>query len=99
MLEEIPEADVVITNPTHYAVCLKYDEEQHEAPVCVAKGVDYMAEKIKSIAREHDVMIIENKPLARALYMATDIGAQIPEEFFKAVAEILAYVYRVQGKV
>lgn len=99
MLEEIPEADVVITNPTHYAVCLKYDEKENEAPVCVAKGVDYMAEKIKTIAREHDVMIVENKPLARALYAATDIGAAIPEEFFKAVAEILAYVYRVQGKV
>lgn len=99
MLEEIPEADVVITNPTHYAVCLKYDEAQNDAPVCVAKGVDYMAQKIKDIAREHDVMIVENKPLARALYAATDIGEAIPEEFFKAVAEILAYVYRVQRKI
>lgn len=99
MLEEIPEADVVITNPTHYAVCLKYNEEEHDAPVCVAKGVDYMALKIKEVAREHDVMIVENKPLAQALYAATDIGAAIPEEFFKAVAEILAYVYRMQGKV
>ena len=99
MMQEVPSADVVITNPTHFAVALKYDEENMDAPVVVAKGVDYIALKIKSIAKEHDVMVVENRPLARSLYNQTELGQAIPEQFFKAVAEILAYVYRIQRKI
>lgn len=96
MMQEVPTADVIITNPTHYAVALKYDEEKLDAPFVVAKGVDYIAQKIKYIAKENGVVIVENRPLARALYSQTDIGEAIPEEFFKATAEILAYVYRTK---
>ncbi|WP_458413885.1 flagellar biosynthesis protein FlhB [Schinkia sp. CFF1] len=99
MMQEIPKADVVITNPTHYAVVLKYDEEKADAPIVVAKGVDYVALKIKQIAKNHDITTIENRPLARGLYAQADIGDVIPEQFFKAVAEILAYVYRLKRKV
>jgi flagellar biosynthesis protein FlhB len=99
MMEEVPHADVVITNPTHYAVALKYDETKMDAPYVVAKGVDFVAQKIKLIAKENKVIIVENRPLARSLYAETDIGQEIPEQFFKAVAEILAYVYRVQRRV
>ena len=99
MMQEIPNADVVITNPTHYAVVLKYDESKADAPIVVAKGVDYIALKIKQIAKNHDVITIENRPLARALYAQAEIGDVIPEQFFKAVAEILAYVYRLKRKV
>lgn len=99
MMQEIPKADVVITNPTHYAVVLKYDEEKADAPIVVAKGVDYVALKIKQIAKSHDITTIENRPLARGLYAQADIGDVIPEQFFKAVAEILAYVYRLKRKV
>lgn len=99
MMQEVPNADVVITNPTHYAVCLKYDENKLDAPFVVAKGVDYVAQKIKFIAKENDVIMVENRPLARALYSQTEIGDAIPEEFFKAVAEILAYVYRTKNKI
>ena len=88
---------MIITNPTHYAIALKYDETKFDAPYVVAKGVDFIAQKIKFIANENDVMMIENRPLARALYGQTDIGDAIPEEFFKAVAEILAYVYRTKN--
>ena len=98
-MEEVPHADVVITNPTHYAVALKYDETKMDAPYVVAKGVDFVAQKIKLIAKENKVIIVENRPLARSLYAETDIGQEIPEQFFKAVAEILAYVYRVQRRV
>lgn len=96
MMQEVPKADVVITNPTHYAVALKYDEQSMEAPIVVAKGADYIAQKIKFIAKENGVITVENRPLARALYDQTDIGDVIPEEFFKAVAEILAYVYKTK---
>jgi flagellar biosynthesis protein FlhB len=99
MMQEVPKADVVITNPTHYAVALKYEDEKMEAPIVVAKGADYVALKIKQLAKEHDVVTIENRPLAQALYRQTEIGDMIPEEFFKAVAEILAYVYRLKRKV
>jgi flagellar biosynthesis protein FlhB len=99
MMQEVPNADVVITNPTHYAVCLKYDENKLDAPFVVAKGVDYVAQKIKFIAKENDVITVENRPLARALNSQTEIGDAIPEEFFKAVAEILAYVYRTKNKI
>jgi len=99
MMQEVPKADVVITNPTHYAVALKYDENTMDAPTVVAKGADYIAQKIKLIAKENDVITVENRPLARALYEQTEIGEQIPEQFFKAVAEILAYVYRMKNKI
>ncbi|NEU29357.1 flagellar biosynthesis protein FlhB [bacterium LRH843] len=96
MMQEVPNADVVITNPTHFAVVLKYDEEKADAPIVVAKGVDFLAQKIKGIAKENEIATVENKPLARALYHQTNIGDQIPEDLFKAVAEILAYVYRLK---
>lgn len=99
MMQEIPKADVVITNPTHYAIVLKYDEGEMEAPKVVAKGVDFVAQKIKLIAKEHDVIMVENRPLARAMYDQVEIGEPVPEEFFKAVAEILAYVYRIKRKI
>lgn len=99
MMQEVPKADVVITNPTHYAVALKYDGDSMDAPVVAAKGVDYIAVKIKEIAKRHDIVTMENRPLARAIYQQTEIGQAIPEEFFKAVAEILAYVYRLKSKV
>jgi len=99
MMQEVPNADVVITNPTHYAVALKYDETKQDAPFVVAKGADFIAQKIKLIAKEQNIITVENRPLARALYSGTDIGEAIPEEFFKAVAEILAYVYRTKNKL
>ncbi|MBS4193999.1 flagellar biosynthesis protein FlhB [Lederbergia citri] len=99
MMQEVPKADVIITNPTHYAIALKYDDEKDDAPVVIAKGIDFMAQKIKSIASEHNIIMVENRPLARALYDQLDIGQKIPDEFFKAVAEILAYVYRIKHKI
>lgn len=99
MMQEVPKADVIITNPTHYAICLKYDDSGMDAPVVVAKGVDLIAQKIKEIGKEHEVVTVENKPLARTLYARVDIGQVIPEDLFKAVAEILAFVYRIKKKV
>ncbi|MCR5118063.1 MAG: flagellar biosynthesis protein FlhB [Lachnospiraceae bacterium] len=99
MMQSVPQADVVITNPTHYAVALRYDKEIAPAPFVVAKGVDHIAQKIKEIARENDVEIMENKPLARALYSNVDLGEQIPEELYVAVAEVLAAVYKATGRV
>ncbi|WNS77190.1 flagellar biosynthesis protein FlhB [Bacillus sp. DTU_2020_1000418_1_SI_GHA_SEK_038] len=99
MMQEVPNADVVITNPTHFAVALKYDEAKLDAPYVVAKGVDFVAQKIKMIAKEKDIITVENRPLARALYSQAEIGDAIPEEFFKAVAEILAHVYRMKKKI
>jgi flagellar biosynthetic protein FlhB len=98
MMQEVPKADVVITNPTHFAVVLRYDEEKADAPFVVAKGVDFVAQKIKGIAADYQVVTVENKPLARALYAQADIGDQVPEDLFKAVAEVLAYVYRLKNK-
>ena len=98
MLSDVPKADVVVTNPIHLAVALKYDSKKMGAPMVVAKGARLVAEKIKEIARVHDVPIVENKTLARLLYRSTEIGAQIPFELYKAVAEILAYVYRLKRK-
>jgi flagellar biosynthetic protein FlhB len=99
MMQDVPKADVVITNPTHYAIALKYDEAKMDAPYVVASGVDYIALKIRNIAENNEVPMIENRPLARALYEQTEIGDAVPEEFFKAVAEILAYIYRLKQKV
>ncbi len=98
MMNAIPRADVVITNPTHFAVALKYEPERYDAPYIVAKGEDYLAQKIKEIARENHVEIVENKPLARMLYYNVEIGETVPPELFQAVAEVLAFVYSVQGK-
>lgn len=99
MMAAIPEADVVITNPTHFAVALSYKAGQGQAPIVVAKGADFLAGRIKDIARESHVEIVENKPLARMLYYNVDLGAEIPPELYQAVAEVLAYVYRLQNKV
>ena len=99
MMQDLPNADVVITNPTHLAVAIRYDKESHEAPVVVAKGADYLAQKIKDVARANAVEIVENKPLARMLYHNVEIGAEIPPELYQMVAEVLAYVYSLQGRV
>jgi flagellar biosynthetic protein FlhB len=98
MMQDVPTADVVITNPTHYAIALKYDESKMDAPFVVAMGVDLVAQKIKSIAKENEIMMVENRPLARALYDQVEIGQAVPEEFFQAVAEIIAYVYQAKSK-
>ncbi|RXY99257.1 flagellar biosynthesis protein FlhB [Fictibacillus sp. S7] len=99
MMQSVPNADVIITNPTHFAIALQYDDQKMEAPVVVAKGADLMALKIKKIARENKVTMVENRPLARTLYSRAEIGDAIPEDLFKAVAEILAYVYHLKNKV
>lgn len=99
MMQSLPEADVVITNPTHYAVAIKYDPDTSPAPIVIAKGEDYLAQKIKEVAREHQVEIVENKPLARMLYANVEIGAEIPPELYQAVAEVLAFVYHIKGKI
>ncbi|HEX3011067.1 MAG TPA: flagellar biosynthesis protein FlhB [Syntrophomonadaceae bacterium] len=98
MMSEVPKADVVITNPTHFAVALKYDSASMKAPQVVAKGQDFIAQKIREVAREHQVTIIENPPLARLLYKSVEIGDVIPEDLYQAVAEVLAFVYK-QKKV
>lgn len=95
--QSVPQADVVITNPTHYAIALKYDRENMKAPTVVAKGKGFIALRIREIAKEAAVPIIERKPLARALYASTEVGVEIPHELFKAVAEVLAYVYRLKN--
>ena len=97
MMEGVPGATVIITNPTHLAIALKYDSKNMQAPKVVAKGSGFIAEKIKEIARSNRIPIVENKPIARALFKAADIGAFIPLEMYRAVAEILAYVYRLRG--
>ncbi len=99
MMSQLPEADVVITNPTHYAVAVKYDPEKYDAPYVLAKGEDYLAQKIKDVAREHEIEIVENKPLARMLYANVEIGGLIPPELYQAVAEVLAFVYHLKGKI
>lgn len=97
MMQDVPKADVVITNPTHFAVAIKYDAEVSTAPVVVAKGEDFLAQKIKEVAKEHNVQIVENKPLARMLYHNVDIGAEIPPELYQSVAEVLAMVYHMKN--
>jgi len=97
MMQAVPTADVIITNPTHFSVAVKYDRQSGAAPVVVAKGQDYTALRIKELARESDVMIVENPPLARTLYATVDIGREIPPELYQAVAEILAYVYKLKN--
>ena len=94
MMQDIPSADVVITNPTHYAVAIRYKQGTDLAPIIVAKGVDHLALKIKEIARENLIQVVENKPLARGLYKNAEVGNIIPDNLFKAVAEVLAFVYK-----
>lgn len=97
MMSEVPKADVVVTNPTHFAVAIKY-EPGMEAPTVIAKGSDFIAQRIKEIAKENDVVIVENKLLAQTLFKTTEIGDMIPGDLYKAVAEVLAYVYRLKRK-
>lgn len=96
MMQDIPKADVIITNPTHIAVAIKYDKDLYRAPYVLAKGADLIAENIKKVGKEHTIPIVENKPLARAIYETLDIGDVIPEELYEAIAEILAYVYSLK---
>ena len=97
MMHDVPKADVVITNPTHLAVAVKYDADVNAAPVVLAKGEEYVAQKIKEVASENNIEIVENKPLARMLYHNVDIGAEIPPELYQAVAEVLATIYKARN--
>lgn len=99
MMQDLPKADVIITNPTHYAVAIQYDASVSDAPVVLAKGEDYLAYRIKEVAKEHHIEIVENKPLARMLYANVEVGQAVPPELYQAVAEVLAFVYHLQGKV
>lgn len=98
MMQNVPEADVVIRNPTHFAVALKFDRDKDRAPRVVAKGMDQLALRIVKVAEENDVYVTEDRPLARALYDAVEVGDEIPEEFYKAIAKILAFVYNLKDK-
>ncbi len=99
MMQSVPKADVVITNPTHYAIAVQYDTDIAPAPVVLAKGADYLAQRIKDIAKDNEIEIVENKPLARMLYANVEVGEQVPPELYQAVAEVLAFVYHEQGKI
>lgn len=99
MMAAVPTADVVITNPEHYAVALKYNPPEDAAPIVVAMGMDNIAQKIKEVARENNIPIVENPPLARALFATSDIDRQIPGEHFRAVAEIITYVFKLKNKI
>jgi flagellar biosynthesis protein FlhB len=98
MMQQLPEADVIITNPTHFAAAIKYDKDMSEAPILIAKGADYLAQKMKEVARENNIEIVENKPLARMLYYNVEIGNEIPPELYQMTAEVLAYVYSLKNK-
>lgn len=99
MMQNVPKADVVITNPTHYSIALQYDSETMAAPKCVAKGVDLVALRIREIAKEHNVMLYENVPLARTLYDVVEVDETIPPEQYKAVAEVISFVFKAKGKL
>ncbi|MGN6517115.1 MAG: flagellar biosynthesis protein FlhB [Rhizomicrobium sp.] len=99
MMAQVPEATVVITNPTHFAVALKYESGKMAAPVCVAKGVDALAFKIREVAEEHEIPIVENPPLARALYATVELDDPVPPEHYKAVAQVIGYVMKLTGKM
>jgi flagellar biosynthetic protein FlhB len=96
--QAVPKASVVVTNPTHFAVALQWEQGAMTAPLVVAKGADEVAQRIKAIARENDVPIVENRPLARALYAETEVGDVIPEKYYEAIANVLAHVYAVNAK-
>jgi len=98
MMRAVPDADVVVTNPTHLAVAIQYDPTKMNAPVVVAKGAGLVAERIRNIAGEHHIPVVENKELARNLYKAIEVGETIGSEFYKGVAELLAYVYKLKRK-
>jgi flagellar biosynthesis protein FlhB len=98
MMAAVPTASVVVTNPTHYAVALKYEMGSKGAPRLVAKGADLIAKRIREIAEENDVPLVENPPLARALYASVELDHEIPPEHYRAVAEIISYVFRIKGK-
>ena len=98
MMQNVPTADVIIKNPTHFAIAIKYDQEKNKAPCVVAKGMDSLALRIIATAEENDIYVMENKPLARALYESVDLDSEIPERFYKAVAEVLAFVYSLKKK-
>ena len=99
MIQDLPNADVLITNPTHYAIAIQYDAETMEAPMVIAMGKDHLALKIKEKAKELEIITMENKPLSRALYHQVEVGDYVPEDLFIAVAEVLAYIYRLKGKI
>ena len=98
MMQQMPDADVVITNPTHFACAIKYDKETASAPVLIAKGADHLARKLKEVAKEHNVPIVENKALARMLYYNVELDTEIPEELYQMTAEVLAYVYQLKNR-
>jgi flagellar biosynthetic protein FlhB len=98
MMQDVPKADVIVTNPTHIAVALKYDAEKMAAPRVVAKGADLVAQRIKEVARKNGIPLVENVPLARALHKSVKVGGSVPRSLYQAVAEVLAYVYRLKGK-
>jgi len=98
MMQDLPKADVIITNPTHFAVAVQYDEIGASAPLVLAKGADLMAARIKEKAKENEIEIVENKPLARALYYTVEIGDEIPPELYQAVAEVLAFVFSLKNR-
>lgn len=99
MMQDLPRADVVITNPTHYAVAILYDPDVADAPMVLAKGSDHLAARIKDVARENHIEIVENKPLARMLFANVEVGQMVPPELYQAVAEVLAFVYQLQGRI
>ena len=98
MMQAVPSADVIVTNPTHYAVALRYKQDEDAAPMVLAMGVDTIALKIREIANENNIPIVENPPLARALYASCDLDEQIPFEHYRAVAEIIGYVMRLKRR-
>lgn len=98
MMQDLPQADVIITNPTHFAIAIKYDAGAGQAPIVIAKGMNLIAQKIKEVAKENEIEIVENKPLARTLYYTVEIGQEIPPELYQVVAEILAWVYQFKNK-
>ena len=99
MMESVPKADVIITNPTHYSVALRYNRNKNSAPEVVAKGVEHIALRIRELAREHSIPMMEDPPLARALYRAVKVGTEVPPKFYKAVASVLGHVFRLKGQV
>ena len=97
MMQNLPKADVVITNPTHFAAAVMYDKNASTAPVLIAKGADFLAQRIKEVAKDNKIEIVENKPLARMLYYNVEIGDEIPPELYQMTAEVLAYVYGLKN--